>query len=137
MIVLDVVLRQCAVVLAPFLIQKVNGVGLLQECIAHILLVLQYFADSAVVPAWIVPCSANAVTFQPSGDFHTACTLQILPEDTLDDLRLRRIDDQMPILVLIIAEEVSCVHHHFPLLEAVLDTHFCILAERLRFLLCQ
>jgi len=129
-VVLNVVLRQCAVVLAPFLIQKVNGVGLLQECIAHILLVLQYFADSAVVPAWIVPCSANAVTFQPSGDFHTACTLQILPENALDDLRLHRIDNQMPLLVLVIAEEVSCIDHHFSLLETVLDSHFRILAER-------
>ena len=137
MIVLDVVLRQSAVVLAPFLIQEVDGIGLLQERVTHILLVFQYLADGAVVPAWIVPCGANAVTFQPSGDFHTACTLQILPEDTLDDLCLRRIDDQMPILILVIAEEVSCVYHYFSLLETVLDSHFRILAERFRFLLCQ
>lgn len=48
---------------------------------------------------------------------------------TLDDLSLCRIDDQMPRLLLVIAEEVSGVHHHFPLLEAVLNSHFRILAE--------
>ena len=137
MVVLNIVLRQGAVVPATLLIQEVYGVGLLQERVTHILFVFQYLADGAVVPAWIVPCGANAVTFQPSGDFHTACTLQILPEDTLDDLRLRRIDNQMPVLVLVIAEEISGVHHYLPLLEAVLDSHFRILAERFRFLLCQ
>ncbi len=51
--------------------------------------------------------------------------------------RLDSSGDQMSLLVLVIAEEVSGVHQHFPLLETVLDSHFCILAERLRFLLCQ
>ena len=140
MVVLDVVLLQRAVVLAPLLVQKDDGVGLLQERVTHILLVLQYLADGAVVPAWIAPCGTDTVTFQSSGNLLAACTLQILLEDTLDDLRLRWIDNQMSLLVLVVAEEVSCIHQHLPLLEAVLDSHFRILAklaERLRFLLRQ
>lgn len=137
MVVLNVVLRQSAVVLATLLVQEVYGVGLLQERVTHVLLVFQYLPDGAVVPARIAPCGADTVTLQPSGDLLTARTLKILPEDTLDDLSLCRIDDQMPRLVLVIAEEVPGVYHYFPLLEAVLNTHFRILAERLRFLLCQ
>ena len=73
MVVLDVVLRQRAVVLATLLVQEVNGVGLLQERVTHILLVLQYLADGAVVPAWVAPCGTDTVTFQPSGYFLAAC----------------------------------------------------------------
>ena len=135
MVVLNVVLRQRAVILATLLVQKVYGVGLLQERVSHILLVLQYFPDGAVVPAWIAPCGQDAVTLQSSGNLHAACALQILAEDALDDLCLRRIDDQMPLLVLVVSEEVPGIHQHFPLLETVLDSHFRIFAERLRFLL--
>ena len=39
MVVLDVVLRQCAVILATFLVQEVDGVGLLQERVSHVLLI--------------------------------------------------------------------------------------------------
>lgn len=42
MVVLDVILRQCAVVLASFLVQEVDGVVLLQERTTRILLVLQH-----------------------------------------------------------------------------------------------
>ena len=65
------------------------------------------------MPAWIAPCGQDAVTFQPSGDLLAACALQILPEDALDDLRLDRINDQMPLLVLVIAEEVSGILPYF------------------------
>jgi len=137
MVVLDVVLRQSAVILASLLVQEVYGVGLLQKRVTHILLVLQYLPDDAVMPVRIALCGTDTVTLQPSGNLHAACALQILPEDALDDLCLCRIDDQMSLLVLVVSEEVSGIYKHFPLLEAVLDTHFCILAERLRFLLRQ
>ena len=56
MVVLNVVLRQSAIVLATLLVQEVYGVGLLQECVTHILLVLQYTShclNEVTLPAFL------------------------------------------------------------------------------------
>ena len=65
----------------------------------------------------------------------TACALQILAENSLDRLRLFRIDDQVAVCILVIAEKAIRIDHDFALLKAVLDAQFHILTQGLLLLL--
>ena len=135
MVVLHIVLGDVAVVLDALLAQKVLGIGLLEQCIAHILFVFQYFSDGAVMPAGFATSGRDAVTFQPSGDLLAACALQIFPEDPLYRFRLFRIDNKPSFCILVIAEEAVRIDHNFALLETVLNAQFHILTQGLGFLL--
>ena len=50
MVILHVVLRNNAVVLYPGLVQKICGIGFLQECVANVFLIAEDFIDGAGVP---------------------------------------------------------------------------------------
>lgn len=105
MIPLDVVLRDGAVVLDPLLGQKVRGVSLLQERIPHVFFVSENLVDSTGVPFGLARAGENAISLEARSDLVHAFTFEVFPVDPLDDLRLRRIDDQMPIGIFGVAEE--------------------------------
>ena len=134
-VVLDIVLRHNAGILYPLFTEAVHGVGLLQERIAHVLLISQNQAYAVIMPFCASASIRNAITLQSLSNLLAACALKILPEDTLDDFCLFRIDDQVPFIVLVVAEKAAGIDHHFPLLETVLHSDFYVLAERFRFLL--
>ncbi|MBE6863264.1 MAG: hypothetical protein E7495_01635 [Ruminococcus flavefaciens] len=53
----------------------------------------------------------NTITLQSLSDLFAACALKVLPEDTLDDFRLFRIDDQVSFIVLVISEKAASIDH--------------------------
>ena len=71
-VALDVVLRNGAVVLDALLCQEVCGVGLLQECVTHVLLVAENLVDGAGVPFCLASAGEDTVSHKPVGDLiHT------------------------------------------------------------------
>ena len=65
MVVLDVVLRNGAVVFDPLLCEKVSGISLLQKRITYVLLVAENFVDGAGVPFCLASASGNAISHKP------------------------------------------------------------------------
>lgn len=104
-IVLDVVLRDCAIVLDALLRQEVRGVGLLQQCVAHVLLVSKNLVDSAGVPHRFACAGENAVSHETGGNLVHTGTFEVLPVDALYDFSLLRINDKVPVLILSVAKE--------------------------------
>ena len=47
---MDVVLGQFTHVLSPFMVEEVSCIGLLEQCVPNILLILQHLLHHAVVP---------------------------------------------------------------------------------------
>lgn len=52
-------------------------------------------------------------------------------------LRLRRLYDQVPVLILCVTQEPAVVDPDLSVLETILQPEFNVLAQRLAFLLCQ
>ena len=62
MVVLDIVLRLHSGILYPLFVQEVHCAGLLQERIAHILLVFKYLTNRCVMPFCLSAGGQDAVT---------------------------------------------------------------------------
>lgn len=77
-VVFHVVLRHQPVVLHPRLRQEVRGVGLLEQGIAHVLLVGEDLLDGARVPAFLSSTGQDVVAHELCGDLVHACTLEVL-----------------------------------------------------------
>ena len=137
MISLDVVLGDDTSVFHPLFLKIIYGIGLLQEGIPHVLFVFKNQTYACIIPFGFASWCQNPITFQPLCNLLTAFSFKIFSEDTLDNLCLFRIDNQMPIFIFVIAKKASGIDHYFSLLKTILYTNFYVLAERFRFLLCQ
>lgn len=134
-VVLDVVLRNNAVVLDALLCQEVRGVGLLKQGIAHVLLVAENLVDGAGVPLFLARAGEDTVCHKPGGNFVHAGAFEVLPVDAFYDLCLLRVYDQVSVRILGVAEEAVVIDVHLSLLEAVLKSQLDIFAHGLAFLL--
>ena len=76
-IVLDIVLRHCAVVLDALLRQEVSGVGLLKQGISHVLLVPENLVDGAGVPFFLSRAGENAIRHKTGGNFVHAGAFEV------------------------------------------------------------
>ena len=137
MIVLHIVLRHFPVVFDSFFSEKIHSICLLQKCITHILFIFQNQSNGTIMPSFVSTCSKNPITLQSSCNLLTACAFKIFTINSFNYLCLFWIDNQMPVLVLIVAEETSCIDHYFALLKTILHSQLNILTQRFRFLLCQ
>ena len=120
MVALDVVLRNGAVVLDPLFCQEVRGYSFLEQGVAHVFLVSQDLVDGGVVPFCLARAGEDAVLLQSLGDLLHGETFEVLAVDSLDDLRLFRVDGKVPVAVLGVSEEVIVVDLYLSLLVAVL-----------------
>ena len=120
MIIFHIVLRQGSGVAYAFLGEKVRGYSFLEQGIAHVFLVSENLVDGGVVPFCLACAGEDAVLLQSFGDFLHGESFEVLAVDSLDDLRLFRVDDEVPVAVLGVSEEVIVVDLHFALLVAVL-----------------
>ena len=73
------------------------------------------------------------VLFLSGADFHPLG----IPDDAFYNLHLRRLDDQMPILVFCVSKETVVVDLPLAILVSVLQSQFDVLAQGLAFLLCE
>lgn len=135
MVSFHVVLRDGAVVLDSLLCQEVCCVGLLKQGIADVLFVGEDFLNGAGVPFCFACAGKDAISLKASGDLVHAEPLQVFSVDTLDNLCLVRIDDQMSVRVLGVSEESVVVDLHLSLLVAVLQAELHVLRKALAFLL--
>ena len=78
-VALYVVLRNGAVVLDPLLRQKVCGVGLLKECVTHVLLISENLVDGTGVPFCLASAGENAVGHKPVSNLIHAGAFEVFP----------------------------------------------------------
>lgn len=100
MTVLDIVLRNDAVIRNTFFIKEIHRIGLLQECITDVFLVCEDLLQRTLQPVITSGGGLDAVRFQPLSNLEQACTFQILSIDSQDDFRFFRDDDQVAFIVL-------------------------------------
>ena len=120
MVIFHVVLRQGSGVAYAFLGKEVRGYGFLEQGVSHVFFVLQDLVDGGVVPFCLARAGEDAVLFQSFGDFLHGEPFEVLAVDSLDDLCLFRVDDEVPVAVFGVSEEVIVVDLHRTLLVAVL-----------------
>ena len=102
-VILDIVLRNRAVVLDALLRQEVRGVALLQQCVAHVLLVSKNLVDGAGVPHHFACAGENAICHKAFGDFIHAGAFEVFPVDAFYDFCLLRVDDEVTVFVFGVA----------------------------------
>ena len=93
MVILHVVLRNNAVVLHPGLVQKICGIGFLQECVADVFLIAENLIDGAGMPFGFASARQDAVPLQPGGNLVHAVPFQIFPVNAFDHFGLGWIND--------------------------------------------
>ena len=129
MVIFHIVLRQGSGVAYAFLGEKVLGYGFLEQGIAHVFLVSQDLVDGRVIPFRLARAGEDAVLLQPFGDLLHGEPFEVLAVDSLDDLRLLRVNDQVPVVILGVSEEAIVVDLHLALLVAVLKSQLDVLAH--------
>ena len=135
MVALDVVLRDGTVVLDPLFRQEVCGIGLLKQGVSHVLFISENLVDGAGVPFCFASAGEDTVSHKAVGNFIHAGAFKVLPVDSLYNFGLLRINDQMAVLILGVAEKAVVVDLHFSLLVPVLQAELHVLREALTFLL--
>lgn len=135
MVIFHIVLRQGTGVAYAFLGEEVRGYGFLEKGVAHVFLVSQDLVDGGVVPFCLARAGEDAVLLQSFGDLLHGETFEVLAVDSLDDLCLFRVDDEVPVAVLGISEKVIVIDLYLSLLVAVLLSELHILGKGLGFLL--
>ena len=137
MVAFHIVLRNNAVVLDSGFIQEVCGVGLLKKSITDVFFISKNLVDGAGPPFCFASAGEDAVCFQTFCNPVHRVALQVFTVDALYHLRLLWIDDEIPICILGVAEEVIVIYLYLAILVAKLESQLYILAEGLRFLLSQ
>ena len=126
-ITFHIVLWDQTVVLDAGLIQKICGVGLLQQSISDVLLVPENFIDGAGVPFRFPGTGKNAISLQPGSNFVHAVAVKVLAVNAFDHLGLFRINDQIAFGVFCIAEKAIVVNLHLSVLVSELQSQLDIL----------
>ena len=102
-----------------------------QNIITDVFFIAQDLVDGAGPPFCFASAGENAVCFQTFCYPAHRVTLQIFPEDALYNLRLLWIDDEIPICILGVAEDVIVIYLHLAALIAELESQLYVLAEGL------
>ena len=131
MTVLDIVLRNDAVVGNTLFIEEIHRIGLLQECITDVFLVCEDLLQRTLQPAITSGGGLDAVRFQPLSNLKQVCTFQILSIDSQNDLSFLRDDDQTAFIILGVAEETVVVDLHLSGLVAELQSQLYVLGKGL------
>lgn len=97
----------------------------------RVFLVSEDFVDGAGPPFCFASAGENAVCFQTFCNPIHRIALQVFPVDALYHLCLFRIDDEIPICILGVAEEVIVIYLYLAILVAKLESQLHILAEGL------
>ena len=126
-----IVLWNDAIVLHSGLVQEVCGIGFLKQGIADVFLVSEDFVDGAGPPFCFASAGEDAVCFQTFCNPVHRVALQVFTVDALYHLRLLWIDDEIPICILGVAEEVIVIYLYLAILVAKLESQLHILAEGL------
>ena len=137
MAVFNIVLRYDALVGDPLLVQEVHRDRFLQKRITDVLLVGQDFLKRTGQPVIVARRCPDAVCGKLLPDLVVAFPAEVLAVDALHHLCLFRVDDQVPVLVFIVAEEPVGAHLHLALLVTVLEPQPDVLGKALAFLLGQ
>ena len=103
----------------------------LYQGLVDVFLVSEDFVDGAGPPFCFASAGENAVCFQTFCDPIHRIALQVFPVDALYHLCLFRIDDEIPICILGVAEEVIVIYLYLAILVAKLESQLHILAEGL------
>ena len=109
MILLDVELRDLSVVLQPILAQEVDGVGFLEKLIPHVGLVRQNPPNGRVAPLLLPGRRRDALSRQRLCDLERGVSHKEISEDATDYFCLFLVDNQPPVLALVVTEEVLVV----------------------------
>ena len=134
---LHIILRHYAVVLYPGLVEKVSGVGLLEQGVSAVLFIPEDLVDGRCMPCGLAGSGGNAVPFKSGFDLVHAVSFLVFPVDALYDFSLLRINDEIAFLILGVAQKAVVVNLHLSLLVAVLKPQLDVLGQRLGFLLRQ
>ena len=126
-----IVLWNNAIILDSGLIQEVGGVSFLKKGITDVFLVSKDFIDSAGPPFCFASAGEDAVCFQTLCNPIHRVALQVFTVDALYHLCLFRIDDEISICILGVAEKVIVVYLYLAILVAKLESQLYILAEEL------
>ena len=131
MVSFNIILRNDTVVLYSGLVQKVGGVSLLKKRITDVFFITKDFVNGAGPPFCFASAGEDAVCFQTFCNPIHRVALQVFPVDALYHLCLFRIDDEIPICILGVAEEVIVIYLYLAILVAKLESQLHILAEGL------
>ena len=134
---LHIILRHYAVVLYPGLVEKVSGVGLLEQGVSAVLFIPEDLVDGRCMPCGLAGSGGNAVPFKSGFDLVHAVSFLVFPVDALYDFSLLRINDEIAFRILGVAQKAVVVNQHLSLLVAVLKPQLDVLGQRLGFLLRQ
>ena len=93
MVVLNIILRDNAGILNTLLGQEVCSIGLLQQGVAHVLLISKDLVDRAVVPFRISSSGESSICFQVLANLLHAVTFEVFTVDSFNDLGLHRVND--------------------------------------------
>ena len=130
-VALHIVLRNNAVVLDSGLVQEVGGISFLKQGIADVFLVSEDFVNGAGPPFCFASAGEDAVCFQTFCNPVHRVALQVFPVNAFYHLCLFWIDDEIPICILGVAEEVIVIYLYLAILVAKLESQLHILAEGL------
>ena len=136
-VTLHIILRHYAVVLYPGLVEKVGGVGLLEQGVSDVLFIPEDLVDGRCMPCGLAGSGGNAVPFKSGFDLVHAVSFLVFPVDALYDFSLLRINDEIAFRILGVAQKAVVVNQHLSLLVAVLKPQLDVLGQRLGFLLRQ
>ena len=103
----------------------------LYQGLVDVFLVSEDFVDGAGPPFCFASAGEDAVCFQTFCNPIHRIALQVFPVDALYHLCLFRIDDEIPICILGVAEEVIVIYLYLAILVAKLESQLHILAEGL------
>ena len=131
MVSFNIILRNDTVVLYSGLVQKVGGVSLLKKRITDVFFITKDFVNGAGPPFCFASAGEDAVCFQTFCNPIHRVALQVFPVDALYHLCLFRIDDEISICILGVAEEVIVIYLYLAILVAKLESQLHILAEGL------
>lgn len=114
MVAFYIVLWNDAIVLDFGLVQEVCGISFLEQGIADVFLVSEDFVDVASPPFCFASAGEDTVCFQTFCNPIHRVALQVFPVDALYHLCLFRIDDEISICILGVAEEVIVISCTWP-----------------------
>lgn len=104
-----IVLWDNAVVLDSLFREEIHCIGFLQKGITDVLLVLQDLPQCFRTPFRFSCRRQDFIRLKPSSCLEQTTALQVFPVDALHNLRLSRLNNQMPILVFCVSEETIVV----------------------------
>jgi len=125
--VLHIILRHNTLVHHPLLRQEICCHCFLQKGIADVFFIRQDFVQCAGKPVVVSCRRLDSVCSKSFSDIVIAFPFHKFPVYPFYNLSFFRIDDEVPVLILIVTEEAVCADLNLALLIAVLESKLHIL----------